>query len=84
LRIMKSVMMKKSVIDLKKNLEIFRQQFLLIDIRMRKNLVIVAVLLFLVLSTGVVVVISKAVEAGNRFIDSRLADDPAVTLQTKI
>lgn len=81
---MKSVMMKKSVIDLKKNLEIFRQQFLLIDIRMRKNLVIVAVLLFLVLSTGVVVIISKAVEAGNRFIDSRLADDPAVTLQTKI
>lgn len=77
-------MMKKSVIDLKKNLEIFRQQFLLIDIRMRKNLVIVAVLLFLVLSTGVVVVISKAVEAGNRFIDSRLADDPAMTLQTKI
>lgn len=81
---MKSVMMKKSVIDLKKNLEIFRQQFLLIDIRMRKNLVIVAVLLFLVLSTGVIVIISKAVEAGNRFIDSRLADDPAVTLQTKI
>ena len=81
---MKSVMMKKSVIDLKKNLEIFRQQFLLIDIRMRKNLVIVAVLVFLVLSTGVIVIISKAVEAGSRFIDSRLADDPAVTLQTKI
>lgn len=81
---MKSVMMKKSVIDLKKNLEIFRQQFLLIDIRMRKNLVIVAVLVFLVLSTGVIVIISKAVDAGSRFIDSRLADDPAVTLQTKI
>ncbi len=81
---MKSVMMKKSVIDLKKNLEVFRQQFLLIDIRMRKNLVIVAVLVFLVLSTGVIVIISKAVEAGGRFIDSRLADDPAVTLQTKI
>lgn len=77
-------MMKKSVIDLKKNLEIFRQQFLLIDIRMRKNLVIVAVLVFLVLSTGVIVIISKAVDAGSRFIDSRLADDPAVTLQTKI
>lgn len=81
---MKSVMMKKSVIDLKKNFEIFRQQFLLIDIRMRKNLVIVAVLVFLVLSTGVIVIISKAVDAGSRFIDSRLADDPAVTLQTKI
>ena len=81
---MKSVMMKKSVIDLKKNLEVFRQQFLLIDIRMRKNLVIVAVLVFLVLSTGVIVIISKAVDAGSRFIDSRLADDPAVTLQTKI
>lgn len=77
-------MMKKSVIDLKKNLEVFRQQFLLIDIRMRKNLVIVAVLVFLVLSTGVIVIISKAVDAGSRFIDSRLADDPAVTLQTKI
>lgn len=81
---MKSVMMKKSVIDLKKNLEVFRQQFLLIDIRMRKNLVIVAVLVFLVLSTGVIVIISKAVDAGSRFIDSRLANDPAVTLQTKI
>lgn len=81
---MKSVMMKKSVIDLKKNFEVFRQQFLLIDNRMRKNLVIMAFLVFLVLSTGVIVIISKAVEAGNRFIDSRLADDPAVTLQTKI
>lgn len=81
---MKSVMMKKSVIDLRNNLEIFRQRFSRIDSRMRKNLIIVAFLVFMVLSTGVIVVISKAIEAGNRFINSRLADDPAITLQTKI
>lgn len=81
---MKSILNKKFQFEFKETVADFCRSFLAIDKRMRKNIIIIATMIFIVIITGFFLAMVRLFQMGESFIDSKLASHKENTLITKI
>lgn len=70
---MKSIISKNTQDQIKFNLNNAQQEFLRIDKRMRKNILIIGSLLLIVVTTGVIVMLASIYRLSEEFIVTKLA-----------